>query len=81
MRAAVDGGAVSAGVAAIGGTFCTGVAASLDAAPTVTIGAILSIVLLGTPALLRSATDENGRPAILFFAVAGPTPGNASSAA
>jgi hypothetical protein len=48
--AAVDAGgtAVDAGPD-LGGTF--------DAAPTVTMDVIFSIVLFGTPALARSATD------------------------
>src|SRR5262249_14757587 len=50
-------------------------------APTVTIDVILSIVFLGTPAFARSATDEYGLPAMIFFAVAGPTPGSASRSA
>jgi hypothetical protein len=46
---------------------------------TVTIGVIFCIVALFTPALDRSETEEYGRPAIIFFAVAGPTPGKVSS--
>src|SRR5262249_59144979 len=56
-------------------------AVALEAAPTVTIGVIFSIVFFGTPAFVRSATDANGRPAMIFFAVAGPTPGRASRSA
>jgi len=47
--------------------------------PTVTWGRILAIVLFETPAFAKSSTDEYGRPAIIFFAVAGPTPGRSSS--
>src|SRR5512140_915504 len=57
------------------------VAAAAAAAPTVTSGAIFVRVLAGTPALDRSATEANGRPAMIFLAVAGPMPGNASSSA
>jgi len=39
---------------------------------------ILSIVLLDTPAFDRSSTDAYGRPSMIFFAVALPTPGSAS---
>src|SRR5262252_5336013 len=46
---------------------------------TVTREEILSIVLADTPAFERSATDEYGRPSMIFLAVASPTPGNASS--
>src|SRR6185295_8656884 len=58
----------------------TGLGAGFGAvAPTVTIGAILAIVLADTPTLFRSSTEANGRPAMIFFAVAAPTPGSASS--
>src|SRR5262245_65066876 len=42
------------------------------------MGVIFAIVFFGTPALDKSATDAYGRPAMIFLAVAGPTPGNAS---
>ena len=48
---------------------------------TVTSGVILSIVFAGTPAFERSATEEYGRPSMIFFAVAVPTPGSASRSA
>src|SRR6185312_948268 len=32
----------------------------------------------GSPARDRSETEEYGRPAMIFFAVAGPTPGSVS---
>src|SRR5579864_3279259 len=35
------------------------------------------MVLAGTPARARSPTLVYGRPAMIFFAVAGPTPGSA----
>jgi hypothetical protein len=56
-----------------------GAAAGPGVAPTDTSGVIFSIVLAGTPAFERSATDPYGRPAMIFFAVAGPTPGRSSS--
>jgi hypothetical protein len=46
---------------------------------TVTLEEILSIVLCGNPAFERSLTDEYGRPSMIFFAYALPTPGRASS--
>src|SRR5262245_58786904 len=46
---------------------------------TDTSGEILSIVFLDTPALERSSTAEYGRPAMIFLAVASPTPGSFSS--
>jgi hypothetical protein len=46
---------------------------------TVTMDEILSMVDCETPAFDRSATDSYGRPAMIFFAVASPTPGRASS--
>ena len=45
---------------------------------TVTSEAILSTVLAETPARERSETDEYGRPAMIFLAVASPTPGRDS---
>src|SRR5262245_12282360 len=72
--------AVCAPVVGTGVGFGSGtLAAAPDAAPAVTSGAIFSIVFFGTPALARSATDAYGRPAMIFLAVAGPTPGSASS--
>jgi hypothetical protein len=47
--------------------------------PTVTSGVIWLIVEAGTPAFDRSPTEEYGRPAIIFFAVASPTRGNSSN--
>jgi hypothetical protein len=57
-----------------------GAAAGADAAapPAVTSGVIFLIVAADTPALDRSPADEYGRPAIIFLAVAAPTPGKVS---
>ena len=50
--------AAGAGAAATGAGLGAALAAgALDPAPTVTIDVILSIVLFGTPAFARSATD------------------------
>jgi len=51
------------------------------APPTVTEGVIFLIVAAETPAFERSLTEEYGRPAIIFLAVAAPTPGSVSSCA
>src|ERR1700730_13065020 len=67
------GGAAGAVVAG------AGAAAAAGAAPTATSGGIFWIVFAGQPAFERSATDPYGRPAMIFFAVAGPTPGRSSS--
>jgi hypothetical protein len=57
-----------------------GLALGAGVAPlTVTIDEILLIVRAGTRAFDKSSTDEYGRPAIIFFAVAGPTPGRSTS--
>ena len=37
------------------------------------------MVLAERPALDNSSTEENGRAAMIFFAVAGPTPGKLSN--
>ena len=52
-----------------------------EAAPplTVTSGVIFLIVAAEIPDLDRSSTEEYGLPAMIFFAVAAPTPGRASS--
>src|SRR5277367_2868524 len=42
---------------------------------TVTDGVIFLIVAAETPAFDKSLTEEYGRPAMIFFAVASPTPG------
>ena len=79
VLAAVDAAGAGAGAAGAGAGFgAGGAAAALVAAPTVTIELIFSMVFFGTPALARSATDVYGRPAMIFFAVAGPTPGSAT---
>src|SRR5437867_7371956 len=64
-----------------GAAECGAVAAEGPAPPIDTSGAILSIVFLGTPTLERSLTNEYGLPAMIFFAVASPTPGRFSSSA
>jgi len=46
---------------------------------TVTRGVIFFIVVAEIPAFDKSSTEEYGRPAMIFFAVAGPTPGNSSN--
>lgn len=56
-----------------------GALAAADVPPlTVTSGVIFFTVAAEMPAFDNSATDEYGRPAMIFFAVAVPTPGNAS---
>lgn len=49
--------------------------------PTVTRGVIFPIVAAETPAFDKSLTEEYGRPEMIFFAVASPTPGNSFSSA
>src|SRR4029077_13794194 len=79
VRAVVEAGGAGAGTTGAGAGFgAGGAAAVLVAPPTVTIELIFSIVFFGTPAFARSATDVYGRPAMIFFAVAGPTPGRAT---
>src|SRR5512140_3502543 len=72
--AAVTGAAVTGAAAAVVGA----VAAGLAGEPTVTSGVISAMVFAGTPAFDRSATAAYGRPAMIFLAVAGPTPGSPS---
>src|SRR5277367_410580 len=55
--------------------------AAAGALPILTSGVILLIVAAGTPAFDKSLTEEYGRPAMIFFAVASPTPGKASNCA
>jgi hypothetical protein len=50
-----------------------------DVLPAFTMPEIFWMVESETPAFERSATDEYGRPAMIFLAVASPTPGSASS--
>jgi len=57
----------------------TGFTGAVAAPPTVTKGVIFLIVEAETPAFDRSSTEEYGRPAIIFFAVAAPTPGRVSN--
>jgi len=46
---------------------------------TLARGAIFAMADAETPAFDKSSTDEYGRPAMIFFAVAGPTPGKLSN--
>ena len=48
------------------------------APPNVTRGVIFVIVEAETPAFDKSAAEEYGRPEMIFFAVAVPTPGKVS---
>jgi len=59
---------------------CFGAGAGAPPA-AVTDGVIFLIVAAETPAFDKSSTEEYGRPAMIFFAVASPTPGNASNCA
>src|SRR5215510_217515 len=69
-----SGAAVPAGgAAALGVDGLAGIAG-----PTETRGVIFLRVDLFTPAFERSSTDWYGRPAMIFFAVASPTPGSFS---
>jgi hypothetical protein len=56
-------------------------APAAGALPIVTSGVILPIVAAETPAFDKSLTEEYGRPEMIFFAVASPTPGNSFSSA
>ncbi|MGB7435492.1 MAG: hypothetical protein WBR26_08545 [Candidatus Acidiferrum sp.] len=51
------------------------------ALPTVTSGVILPMVAAETPAFAKPSTEVYGRPEMIFFAVASPTPGNSFSSA
>jgi hypothetical protein len=48
------------------------------APPNVTKGVIFLMVAAETPALDKSLVEEYGRPAMIFLAVAAPTPGRSS---
>jgi hypothetical protein len=65
-----------AGVADLVAAALTGAEA---APPNVTRGVIFLIVAAETPAFDKSSTEEYGRPAMIFFEVASPTPGNSFS--
>src|ERR1700693_4113989 len=52
-----------------------------DPRPAFTSGLIFAIVSAETPARDRSDTEEKGLPAMIFFAVAAPTPGRLSRSA
>jgi hypothetical protein len=71
----LDGRGVDAGAVGCDDALAAG------ALPTVTSGVILVIVEPETPAFDKSLTEEYGRPEIIFFAVASPTPGNSFSSA
>src|SRR5215813_13442095 len=61
-------------------SFSAGAGAAAGLPPeTVTILLIFETVFSETPAFERSATELYGRPAMIFFAVASPTPGSPSS--
>ena len=79
--AGADAAAAEAGLGAGWAVGAGWAAGARGAVPNVTIDVIFSIVFFGTPALARSAIDAYGRPAMIFFAVAGPTPGRASRSA
>jgi hypothetical protein len=55
------------------------VAAAAVAPLTVASGAIFEMTPAARPAFDKSLTDEYGRAAMIFFAVAGPTPGKLSN--
>src|SRR5262245_39330784 len=74
----------------LGFSFAADFAAGLAAGPAAgaaaelppeTVTSLLSFetVFSGTPAFERSETELYGRPAMIFFAVASPTPGSSSS--
>src|SRR3954470_2885507 len=78
---AVAGAGAGFAAAAVGRAGAAAGAALADgradaAAPTVTSGVSFSMVAFGTPAFARSAVEAYGRPAMIFFAVAAPTPGS-----
>src|SRR5271154_513827 len=74
---AAEGG-VALDRVAVGGSAALAAAGAL---PMLTSGVILPIVAAETPAFDRSLTEEYGRPAMIFFAVASPTPGRLFSCA
>src|SRR5690348_6025562 len=85
-RFALEVGAVFAGVdigagAAVGAGEAVGEAGAATAPPPLAVvrPASFCTVAAGTPTRRRSSALANGRPAMIFFAVAGPTPGRASS--
>ena len=60
------------------GAEALGLAAAAVAPLTVASGAIFAMTPAERPAFDKSSTDEYGRPAMIFFAVAAPTPGKLS---
>src|ERR1700759_1518378 len=71
---ATTGPEAAVAVGAVAGREAGAAAGAAEAAPTVTIGVMVAMVFAGTPARERSCTEEYGRPAMIFFAVAAPTP-------
>jgi hypothetical protein len=67
------------GFAADDGLLVAGLTGAEAAAPTETSGVIFLIVAAETPAFDKSSAEEYGRPAIIFLAVAVPTPGKLSN--
>src|SRR6185312_8927316 len=60
------------------GAFALGDVLAAGAGPTFTNGMIFWMAAGFNPARERSDAEEYGRPAIIFLAVAGPTPGRVS---
>ncbi len=75
------GAAIDMAGLAAGAAIAAGAGAAADAPPTATSGVMAVIVFAVRPAFDRSATLAYGRPAMIFLAVAAPTPGNATSCA
>lgn len=67
------------GFAVVADLLATGFTGVAVVPPNVTRGVIFLIVEAETPAFDRSSTEEYGRPAMIFLAVAAPTPGRLSS--
>lgn len=77
--AGVDAGGGVVVFAAAAGAGAGVAGAGVAGAPTVTCELIFEIVAALTPAFDKSLTALYGRPAMIFFAVAGPTPFKDSS--
>lgn len=69
----------AAGFAVAAGLLAAGFIGAAVGPPNVTKGVIFLIVEAETPAFDKSSTEEYGRPAIIFLAVAAPTPGRVSN--
>jgi hypothetical protein len=65
-------------VAAVADLLVADLAGAEEAPPNVTSGVIFLIVAAETPAFDKSSVEEYGRPEMIFFAVAAPTPGKLS---